>query len=77
MNDVHRYLPSDSPPAGFVAWGRGVRRGIRIPRMEQTDVAPTVARLLGVELGEVEGRLLVGALALGAPSVGASDAARR
>ena len=26
--------------AGFVAWGRGVRSGIRVPRMRQADVAP-------------------------------------
>jgi hypothetical protein len=50
--------------AGFVAWGRGVRSGVRIPRMRQTDVAPTIARLLGLDLGEVDGRPLIGILAL-------------
>ena len=40
---------------GFVAWGRGPRSQVRIPRMRQTDV-PTAARLLGIELGEVSGR---------------------
>jgi hypothetical protein len=50
--------------AGFVAWGCGVRSGVRIPSMRQTDVAPTVARLLGLDLGVVAGRLLVGTLAL-------------
>jgi hypothetical protein len=50
--------------AGFVAWGCGVRPGVRIPSMRQTDVAPTVARLLGLDLGVVAGRPLVGALAL-------------
>lgn len=47
---------------GFAAWGRGIRRGIRIPVMRQTDVAPTVARLLGLAPGEAEGRALVGLL---------------
>jgi hypothetical protein len=32
--------------------------------MRQTDVAPTVARLLGLDLGVVAGRPLVGTLAL-------------
>lgn len=45
---------------GFAAWGRGLRRGIRIPWMRQTDVAPTLARLLGVPLEGSEGRALIG-----------------
>jgi hypothetical protein len=57
-------LPRPETAAGFVAWGRGVRPGVRIPRMRQTDVAPTVAQLLGLDLGEVDGRALVGALDL-------------
>ena len=47
---------------GFVAWGRGVRRGVIIPRMRQTDIAPPIALLLGLELGDVDGRALVGVL---------------
>jgi hypothetical protein len=47
---------------GFAAWGRGIRRGIRIPVMRQTDVAPTLARLLGLTLEQAEGRALVGVL---------------
>jgi hypothetical protein len=57
------YLPHrPEMNAGFVAWGRGIRSGVRVPIMRQTDVAPTVARLLGLDLGEVEGRALIGAL---------------
>jgi hypothetical protein len=62
------YLPSRSEmDAGFVAWGRGLRTRVRIPRMRQTDVAPTAARLLGIDLGEASGRPLLGALDLPAP----------
>jgi len=50
--------------AGFVAWGRGIRAGVRVPYMRQTDVAPTVARLLGLDLGDVAGRPLIGILSL-------------
>jgi predicted AlkP superfamily pyrophosphatase or phosphodiesterase len=57
------YLPDRAEmDAGFVAWGRGVRRGVRVPRMSQADVAPTLARLVGLDLAEAEGRALVGVL---------------
>ncbi len=51
-------LPGLQP--GFAAWVRGIRRGIRIPLMRQTDVAPTLAHLLGVPLDSSEGRVLIG-----------------
>ena len=55
------YAP-DSPrmATGFVAWGPGLRGGLRVPRMNQTDVAPTLALWLGVPFGPVEGRTMVG-----------------
>ena len=61
--------PSDA--LGFVAWGAGVREGIRIPELRQTDVAPTVARLLRLGLGAADGRPLVGALLPPPPSLAA------
>lgn len=62
---VAGYLPGDAaPPTGFVLWGRGVRAGVRIPRMRQTDIAPTLARLLRLPLERVDGRPLVGVLAV-------------
>jgi len=61
--------PSDA--LGFVAWGAGVRSGIRIPELRQTDVAPTVARLLRLALPAAEGRPLVGALRAPLPGVAA------
>jgi len=62
--------------AGFVAWGRGIRQGVRVPHMRQTDVAPTIARLLGLDLGDVAGRPLIGILSLPATkrAVAASNA---
>jgi predicted AlkP superfamily pyrophosphatase or phosphodiesterase len=60
------YLFQDARMSGgFVAWGPGLRTGIRVPVLRQIDVAPTLARLLGVSLGDIDGRELVGAL--GAP----------
>jgi hypothetical protein len=55
---------------GFVAWGPGLRRGLRVPGLRQTDVAPTLARWLGVAFGPVEGRAMVGWFATsGAPAI--------
>jgi hypothetical protein len=60
-------LEGAATPA-FLAFGRGFRRGVRVPEMSQLDVAPTLAAGLGLTLEGVEGRALVGLLA-GAPAV--------
>lgn len=55
----HGYLASDPDMDGiFVAWGRGIRPGVRLGRVSNLDVAPTAARLLGLTMGEVQGRTL-------------------
>ena len=55
------YAASDPHMAtGFVAWGPGLRRGLRVPELRQTDVAPALARWMGVSFGPVEGRAMVG-----------------
>lgn len=56
-------LTGAASPA-FVAYGRGVRAGVRVPLLRQVDVAPTVASLLGLALPGAEGRALVGLLAV-------------
>jgi len=40
---------------GFLASGAGVKAGVTLDRMRLIDIAPTVARLLGLEMGAVEG----------------------
>ena len=68
LRAVGGYLPGRTEmDVGFVAWGRGLRRGVRVPRMSLADVAPTLAALLGVELAEVEGHALVGLLEVKGP----------
>jgi hypothetical protein len=68
LRAVGGYLPErPEMDTGFVAWGRGLRTSVQIPRMRLTDVAPTVARLLGLEFHDGEsvgfdGRPLVGIL---------------
>jgi hypothetical protein len=63
------YLPSRREmDAGFVAFGTGIARGVRVPEMRQTDVAPTLAPLLALSLDRPDGRVLVGVLRLPAVS---------
>lgn len=59
--------PPDLPLMGaaFLMAGPGVRVGARLDAISMLDLAPTAARLLGVDLPGVEGALL--ADALGAP----------
>jgi hypothetical protein len=57
------FLPSHEGSAvGFVAWGAGIRPGVRVPETAQIDVAPTVAELLGFHLRGTDGSPLVGIL---------------
>lgn len=55
----HGYLASDPDLAAlFIASGAGVRSGVTLEAARTLDLAPTAARLLGVTLPEVEGRVL-------------------
>jgi predicted AlkP superfamily pyrophosphatase or phosphodiesterase len=66
------YLPGRREmDAGFVAFGTGIARGVRVPEMRQTDVAATLAPLLGLSFDRPDGRVLVGILRLPAPGVAA------
>ena len=56
---AHGYVGTeDDMRALFIAWGRGIKPGAKIDVIENVDVAPTAARLLGVELKNVDGRVL-------------------
>jgi predicted AlkP superfamily pyrophosphatase or phosphodiesterase len=56
---THGYLNTDPELDGiFIANGYGIRSGVKIERMSNLDVAPTLAELLGVKLPETEGRIL-------------------
>ena len=55
----HGYLPSRAEMAtGFITAGAGVRAGLTLPVMRLIDVAPTVARLLGLPAQPADGRVL-------------------
>jgi predicted AlkP superfamily pyrophosphatase or phosphodiesterase len=55
----HGQLPSRAElKTGFLAWGAGVRPGAVLGKARLIDVAPTIAKLLGLEMKEVEGAAL-------------------
>lgn len=49
--------------ATFVAWGRGIKPGTTVGVVHNTDVAPTLAKLLGVEMPGTDGKPIDGVLA--------------
>lgn len=56
---THGYPSSDPELDGiFLAAGAGIKPGVRLDRVRNLDVAPTIARLLDVPLPNVEGRVL-------------------
>ena len=53
----HGYLSTEPKMnALFVASGAGIRAGTRLESVENIDLAPTVARLLGVRLDQASGQ---------------------
>jgi predicted AlkP superfamily pyrophosphatase or phosphodiesterase len=55
----HGYLATNRHmDALFLAVGPGIKRGHRIGRFENIDLAPTIARVLGVELPHPDGKVL-------------------
>jgi predicted AlkP superfamily pyrophosphatase or phosphodiesterase len=56
---THGYAASDPELDGvFLIAGYGIKAGVRLERVANLDVAPTLAGLLGVSLPDVEGRVL-------------------
>jgi len=56
---THGYLNSDPKmQAIFVAWGAGIASGIRLDKISNLDVAPTIAAILGIDLKTARGHVL-------------------
>ena len=55
----HGYLSTNPKMnAVFVAWGRAIKPGAKLGVVQNIDVAPTIARLLNVELPNAQGKPL-------------------
>jgi hypothetical protein len=64
-----REVAGDEASVGFVAWGRGIRRQVRVPELELADLAPTIAALLGLRLDDdLDGEPLIGILRASVPA---------
>ena len=56
---THGYPATDPAMDGiFIATGAGIKPGVTLPRISSLDVAPTIARLLGLTMPDPEGRVL-------------------
>lgn len=56
---THGYDPAtDDMHAIFIAWGANVRPGILVDEVSNLDVAPTIAKLLGLDMKNMDGRPL-------------------
>ena len=64
---AHGYVSLDPDIQSlFIASGRGIKSGVTLDTVSNLDVAPTAALLLGVEMKNVEGKVLTDILASGA-----------
>jgi predicted AlkP superfamily pyrophosphatase or phosphodiesterase len=60
---LHGYIASDPDMnAIFIAWGKGIKKGVRLETLRNVDVAPTVAALLGLRLEGTDGHPAAAAL---------------
>ena len=56
---THGYLPHHPDMRGiFIAWGRGVKPGTKVGLIQNTQVAPTMARLLDLKFPSASGKPL-------------------
>ena len=59
----HGFLPDQEDMGGtLVMWGYGIKPGVNVGKVQSLDVAPTMAKLLGVKLPTADGKPLIKAL---------------
>lgn len=57
--NTHGYSPNkEDYTTVFMAAGKGIRSGVQVERMDLVDEGPTLARLLGLELKEADGKVV-------------------
>jgi predicted AlkP superfamily pyrophosphatase or phosphodiesterase len=61
----HGYFNADPQLNGtFIAYGYGIKKGVKLEDFSNLSVAPTIAKLLGIELPDADGKPLESALDL-------------
>ncbi len=61
---THGYPNSDPELDGiFIANGAGIKKGVKVDRVRNLDVAPTIAQLLDIKLPTADGRVMESVLA--------------
>ncbi|MBR4082043.1 MAG: alkaline phosphatase family protein [Clostridia bacterium] len=55
---THGYLPHKGPQPTLIAFGPHIKPGVVLPHANLIDEAPTIAHVLGLDMGDVEGRIL-------------------
>jgi predicted AlkP superfamily pyrophosphatase or phosphodiesterase len=61
VGGTHGYLPEEPDLLGTcVVWGAHVKPGTNLGRMTNLDIAPTMAKVLGVAMPNVDGKVLPG-----------------
>ena len=74
----HGYLASDPDlQALFIASGRGIKRGVQLDSVSNLDLTPTIARLLNLQMPDVQGRVLTEILSAPVSAAGAAKTAPR
>jgi hypothetical protein len=59
MVGYHGYVATNPKMnAVFIVAGRGIKRGEKVQSPNNTDIAPTVAHLLGQEMKETDGQVI-------------------
>jgi predicted AlkP superfamily pyrophosphatase or phosphodiesterase len=60
LKGTHGHVPSpDYMHATFIAAGAGIKPDTKLDVIRNVDVAPTIARLLGIEMKDVDGKALI------------------
>jgi predicted AlkP superfamily pyrophosphatase or phosphodiesterase len=44
--------------ASFIAWGAGIKPGVKVGEISNTQVTPTIAKLMGLEMSNLDGKPL-------------------
>ena len=60
---THGHFPDfHNMHTGFVAWGAGIKESVHVSKIGMEDIAPLVAKLLEIDLEDIDGIMMPGFL---------------